>query len=160
MPSESSLKLAKKTMKTKTVNNTTEKHRKIKHKEGYTIYIYKLLKEVHPDLGISRRAMSIMNCFVQDVFEKVADECTHLVQNNKRSTISSWDIQTAVRLLIPGELAKHAVSEGIKAVTKYNYYPRVKKTRNFSEDSLSLNFCREIKKENLVPFKLTIIEEN
>ena len=38
---------------------------------------------------------------------------------NKRSTISSREIQTAVRLLLPGELAKHAVSEGTKAVTKY-----------------------------------------
>ena len=28
-------------------------------------------------------------------------------------------IQTAVHLLLPGELAKHAVSEGTKAVTKY-----------------------------------------
>ena len=28
-------------------------------------------------------------------------------------------VQTAVRLLLPGELAKHAVSEGTKAVTKY-----------------------------------------
>ena len=38
---------------------------------------------------------------------------------NKRSTISSREVQTAVRLLLPGELAKHAVSEGTKAVTKY-----------------------------------------
>ncbi|KAJ8409432.1 hypothetical protein AAFF_G00228330 [Aldrovandia affinis] len=38
---------------------------------------------------------------------------------NKRSTIPSREIQTAVRLLLPGELAKHAVSEGTKAVTKY-----------------------------------------
>uniref|UniRef100_A0A8D1T3E0 Histone H2B n=2 Tax=Sus scrofa TaxID=9823 RepID=A0A8D1T3E0_PIG len=37
----------------------------------------------------------------------------------KRSTITSREIQTAVRLLLPGELAKHAVSEGTKAVTKY-----------------------------------------
>ncbi len=29
------------------------------------------------------------------------------------------EIQTSVRLLLPGELAKHAVSEGTKAVTKY-----------------------------------------
>ena len=27
--------------------------------------------------------------------------------------------QTAVRLILPGELAKHAVSEGTKAVTKF-----------------------------------------
>ena len=38
---------------------------------------------------------------------------------NKRSTITSREIQTAVRLLLPGELAKHAGSEGAKAVTKY-----------------------------------------
>ena len=36
-----------------------------------------------------------------------------------RSTITSREIQTSVRLLLPGELAKHAVSEGTKAVTKY-----------------------------------------
>ena len=44
---------------------------------------------------------------------------TKLAHYNKRSTISSKEIQTAVRLLLPGELAKHAVSEGTKAVTKY-----------------------------------------
>uniref|UniRef100_A0A2K6G8L3 Histone H2B n=1 Tax=Propithecus coquereli TaxID=379532 RepID=A0A2K6G8L3_PROCO len=38
---------------------------------------------------------------------------------NKRSTITSREIKRAVRLLLPGELAKHAVSEGTKAVTKY-----------------------------------------
>ena len=31
----------------------------------------------------------------------------------------SCEIQTAIRLLLPGELAKHDVSEGTKAVTKY-----------------------------------------
>ena len=30
------------------------------------------------------------------------------------------EIQTAVRLILPGELAKHAVSEGTRAVTKYS----------------------------------------
>lgn len=34
-------------------------------------------------------------------------------------TLSSHEIQTAVRLILPGELAKHAVSEGTKAVTKF-----------------------------------------
>ena len=37
----------------------------------------------------------------------------------KYTKYSSCEIQTAVRLLLPGELAKHAVSEGTKAVTKY-----------------------------------------
>ncbi|XP_078692748.1 histone H2B type 1-N-like [Branchiostoma floridae x Branchiostoma belcheri] len=90
-----------------------------KRKESFGTYIFKVLKQVHPDTGISARAMGIMNSFVNDLFERVASEASRLANYNKRSTISSREIQTAVRLLLPGELAKHAVSEGTKAVTKY-----------------------------------------
>ncbi|XP_056277167.1 late histone H2B.L4 [Pseudoliparis swirei] len=93
--------------------------RKTKRRETYAMYIYKVLKQVHPDTGISSRAMSIMNSFVNDLFERIATEASRLAQYNKRSTITSREVQTAVRLLLPGELAKHAVSEGTKAVTKY-----------------------------------------
>ncbi|XP_005403481.1 PREDICTED: histone H2B.v1-like [Chinchilla lanigera] len=65
------------------------------------------------------QAMGIMNSFVNDIFERIAGEASRLAHYNKRSTITSREIQTAVRLLLPGELAKHAVSEGTKAVTKY-----------------------------------------
>uniref|UniRef100_A0A1B0C9A6 Histone H2B n=1 Tax=Lutzomyia longipalpis TaxID=7200 RepID=A0A1B0C9A6_LUTLO len=95
------------------------KKKKRKRKESYAIYIYKVLKQVHPDTGISSKAMSIMNSFVNDIFERIAAEASRLAHYNKRSTITSREIQTAVRLLLPGELAKHAVSEGTKAVTKY-----------------------------------------
>ena len=88
---------------------------------------------MHPDTGVSSKAMSIMNSFVNDLFERIAAEASKLAHYNKRfftgfksstdvmcrSTITSREIQTAVRLLLPGELAKHAVSEGTKAVTKY-----------------------------------------
>ncbi|XP_059811062.1 histone H2B-like [Hypanus sabinus] len=97
----------------------TGKKRKRSRKETYAIYIYKVMKQVHPDTGISSKAMSIMNSFVNDIFERIAGEASRLAHYNKRSTISSWEIQTAVRRLLLGELAKHAVSEGTKAVTKY-----------------------------------------
>ena len=90
-----------------------------RRKESYAIYIYKVLKQVHPDTGVSSKAMSIINAFVNDIFERIAAEASRLAHYNKRSTITSREIQTAVRLLLPGELAKHAVSEGTKAVTKY-----------------------------------------
>jgi len=96
-----------------------DKKRRHKRKESYAIYIYKVLKQVHPDTGVSSKAMSIMNSFVNDIFERLASESSRLAHINKRSTITSREIQTAVRLLLPGELAKHAVSEGTKAVTKY-----------------------------------------
>ncbi|XP_041099533.1 histone H2B 5-like, partial [Polyodon spathula] len=95
------------------------KKRRKSRKESYAIYVYKVLKQVHPDTGISSKAMGIMNSFVNDIFERIAGESSRLAHYNKRSTITSREIQTAVRLLLPGELAKHAVSEGTKAVTKY-----------------------------------------
>nr|XP_021520909.1 late histone H2B.L4-like [Aotus nancymaae] len=98
-----------------------------RRKETYSMYIYKVLKQVmvlpslhvHPDIGISAKAMSIMNSFVNDVFERLAGEAARLAQYSGRTTLTSREVQTAVRLLLPGELAKHAVSEGTKAVTKY-----------------------------------------
>ncbi|KAL7370749.1 hypothetical protein ABVT39_009994 [Epinephelus coioides] len=104
---------------TKNVSKSGNKKRRTKRRESYAIYVYKVLKQVHPDTGISSKAMGIMNSFVSDIFERIAGESSRLAHYNKRSTITSREIQTAVRLLLPGELAKHAVSEGTKAVTKY-----------------------------------------
>ena len=170
-------------------------------------YIYKVLKQVHPETGVSKKAMGILNSFVNDTFvrfarlrarprcccaappprsavaaarrpslhapppspshahpspsspllsqDRLANEAVRLARYNKKATLTSREIQTAVRLLLvrssrtpsnnrapptlsshspplvppplfplslapqPGELAKHAVSEGTKAVTKY-----------------------------------------
>ena len=38
-----------------------------------------MLKQVHPDTGVSKKAMSIMNSFVNDIFERVAGEAGKLV---------------------------------------------------------------------------------
>ncbi|XP_047498555.1 histone H2B-like [Penaeus chinensis] len=119
MPPKTSGKAAKKAGKAQKSITKGDKKKKRRRKESYSIYIYKVLKQVHPDTGISSKAMSIMNSFVNDIFERIAAEASRLAHYNKRSTITSREIQTAVRLLLPGELAKHAVSEGTKAVTKY-----------------------------------------
>ena len=76
--------------------------------------------QVHPDTGISKKGMSVMNSFINDTFERIAGEAGKLAKYNKKATLSSREIQTAVRLCLPGELAKHAVSEGTKAVTKFS----------------------------------------
>jgi histone H2B len=96
-----------------------KKSKKKRRTESYSIYIYKVLKQVHPDTGISTRGMAVMNSFINDIFDRIATEAGKLVRYNKKGTLTSREVQTAVRLLLPGELAKHAVSEGTKAVTKY-----------------------------------------
>mmetsp|Transcript_7453 Transcript_7453/g.8568 ORF Transcript_7453/g.8568 Transcript_7453/m.8568 type:complete len:118 (-) Transcript_7453:98-451(-) len=110
---------SKKSAKAATKSADSKKKRSKKRVETYSSYIYKVLKQVHPDTGISKKSMSIMNSFINDVFEKLATEAGKLGKYSGRQTLSSREVQTAVRLVLPGELAKHAVSEGTKAVTKF-----------------------------------------
>ncbi|CAH9114424.1 unnamed protein product [Cuscuta epithymum] len=112
-------KAGKKVPKDAAAAGDKKKKRPKKSVETYKIYIFKVLKQVHPDIGISSKAMGIMNSFINDIFEKLAQESSRLARYNKKPTITSREIQTAVRLVLPGELAKHAVSEGTKAVTKF-----------------------------------------
>ena len=53
-------------------------------------------------------------------FPQLSAEAVQLSMRNKRLTVRAREVQTAARLVLPGELAKHAVSEGVKAVEKYN----------------------------------------
>ena len=62
------------------------KKRHKKRKETYAIYIYKVLKQVHPDTGISSKAMSIMNSFVNDIIERIAIDASILSNQNSRSS--------------------------------------------------------------------------
>ena len=63
--------------------------------------------------------MAIMNSFIKDIFDRLMLEGRTLVLYNNKTTLSSREVQTSVKLLMPGELAKHAMSEGTKAVCKY-----------------------------------------
>ena len=100
MAPKTSGKAAKKAGKAQKNISKGDKKKKKRRKESYGIYIYKVLKQVHPDTGISGKAMSIMNSFVNDIFERIAAEASRLAHYNKRSTITSREIQTAVRLLL------------------------------------------------------------
>ncbi|KAK8912560.1 Histone H2B [Metarhizium anisopliae] len=80
----------------KSASDGEQKKRRKSRKETYSSYIYK------------------------DIFGRIAHEAAKLAAYNKKSTISEREIQTSVRLILPGELAKHAHVEAIKAMTKYN----------------------------------------
>ncbi|XP_010557373.1 PREDICTED: histone H2B.2 [Tarenaya hassleriana] len=86
---------------------------------GYRRYVWKVMKEVHPKMGISGKAMSVLNTFMGDMFERIAEEAARLNQHSRRRTMSAREIQAAVRLVLPGELSRHAVAEGSKAVSNY-----------------------------------------
>ena len=104
--------------KTKVKKEGEKKRRRTRH-ETFAVYIYKVLKQVHTDIGISKKSMAIMNSFINDIFERTAIEASKLVRYNKKHTLSAREVQSAVKLLLPGELAKHAIIEGAKAVNKF-----------------------------------------
>ena len=111
---------SKTTPAVKKTKKTDEKktRRKTRH-ETFSVYIYKVLKQVHSDTGVSKKSMAIMNSFINDIFERIALEASKLVRYNKKHTLSAREVQSAVKLLLPGELAKHAIIEGAKAVNKF-----------------------------------------
>eukprot|EP00731_Ephydatia_muelleri_P012898 Em0007g208a len=117
MPGKVASKKGEKAAKPK-VPGEKGKKKKLR-KESYSIYIYKVMKQVHPDTGISSKAMSIMNSFVNDIFERIAPRRLVWPTTTRSTPSPAGRVQTAVRLHLPGELSKHAVSEGTKAVTKY-----------------------------------------
>lgn len=82
-------------------------------------YIYKVLKQIHPDAGITKKGMQVMTDYVSDMFDRLCLETKDLCEHTKSRTAASRDVQTATRLLLNGGLAKHAVSDGTKAVTKF-----------------------------------------
>jgi len=114
-PAEKKPKAGKKLPKEGGAAAGEKKKRRVKKiTETYKIYIFKVLKQVHPDIGISSKAMGIMNSFINDIFEKLAQESSRLARYNKKPTITSREIQTAVRLVLPGEMAKHLFQKGLR----------------------------------------------
>ncbi|KAL6141662.1 hypothetical protein ACLB2K_059950 [Fragaria x ananassa] len=67
-----------------------KKKRNKKSVETYKIYIFKVLKQVHPDIGISSKAMGIMNSFINDIFEKLAQESSRLASPVSVSSIGNY----------------------------------------------------------------------
>ena len=88
--------------------------------KSYKLYINRVLKQLHPDISISKKSMQIMNNFTEDMFRRIATEGGKLARYSKKQTITSKHVQLSVRLVLSGELAKHAVVEGERAVNTYN----------------------------------------
>uniref|UniRef100_A0A1I8AEN1 Histone domain-containing protein n=1 Tax=Steinernema glaseri TaxID=37863 RepID=A0A1I8AEN1_9BILA len=68
MAPKSSVKGEKMAPKT---SRAADKKKRKKRVESFSTYIFKVLKQVHPQTGVSSKAMGIMNSFVNDVFERI-----------------------------------------------------------------------------------------
>ena len=82
--------------------------------ESFKLYIFRLLKLVRPNNTISSKAMSIMNSTVNDMFNQIIEEASRITKRNAKATLGWREVNTAVRLLLPGELAIHACAEAVR----------------------------------------------
>lgn len=92
---------------------------KLRDNNSFQTYIYRVLKEVKPELGISKKAMAQLNQILAELFEKMMDESRRLTLFTKKQTLSSKDVETSIRLLYPGELGKLAVQYGRQSLQKF-----------------------------------------
>jgi len=90
----------------------------IKYKIDFKRYIYKVLKLIHPGTKISQDSMNVMNSFINDMLERIVLESKSLKVISKKSTLTSKTIESGTKLILPGELCKHAISHGLDAVLK------------------------------------------
>nr|GEW41145.1 histone H2B.3 [Tanacetum cinerariifolium] len=98
-PAEKKPKADKKLPKDATSTGADKKKKRTKKSvETYKIYIFMVLKQVHPDIGISSKAIGIMNSFINDIFEKLASESSRLaspsVSNFTMLLKSRWRLRT------------------------------------------------------------------
>lgn len=63
--------------------------------------------------------MDVLDMMMADMFEQLADEASRLSKYTNKQTITSREVQDAVRSVLPGGLCKYAISEGTKAISKY-----------------------------------------
>lgn len=103
------------------------KCKKANHKPAITKVAQQI---VSPEMTLSKDSLELMNALIEYTFVLIVAEAVKLAAYNKKMMITSREIQTAVRLMLPGELAKHAVSEGTKAVTKCSSFPPARGRRN------------------------------
>ena len=106
MAKSSQKKIAKKAVSTR------------KPKRSFSIYATRTLKALEPKATMASKTKKIINSFVNDIFDRLATQAAALARVNNKQTLGSREMQTAVRLVLPADLAKHAMSEGIKAVGK------------------------------------------
>jgi histone H2A len=87
---------------------------------GFSSYTTKVLKQVHPDTGINKGALGMVNRFVDEFMRAVAEASNGLLELSHHKTVDSRVIRSAVQIVLPAELSKHGQAEGIKAMVAYN----------------------------------------
>nr|XP_019828216.1 PREDICTED: histone H2B type 2-E-like [Bos indicus] len=81
-------------------------------KESYSVYVYKVLNQVHQDTGILSKAMGIMNSFINDIFERIAGEASRLAHYNKPPAVPGAGAASPSHVVAAGPKSKGSCGRG------------------------------------------------
>lgn len=99
--------------------NMKTKKRKKNKSTIFKTYIYRVLKSINNEFGISKKGMNVIHSIILQIFNDVALESKKLMCYSKKITLSSNDIFSAVILLFPDDIAGFAVEEMKKSLLRY-----------------------------------------
>lgn len=105
------------------VKELTIVSKKKSHTQNYgifSLYIRRVLAQVHPDAQITKHTLSQLNDLIVILARELSCLAHKGAMHKKNVTITSRELMYATRMLFSGGISRHAVSEGTKAVTKYN----------------------------------------
>ena len=86
---------------------------------SFQTYIFRVLKEVKPELGISKKGIALINNIIAELFIKIMQDARNLMIFSKKQTLSSKEIETSIKLHFPGELQKLAVQTSRASMQKF-----------------------------------------
>ena len=87
--------------------------------KSYKSYIHRVLRQVHPDKHITKKAMECVDGIIRTVGTRLSSDAHTFTHGTEKKTLATNEVQSAVRVLFSGELCKYALTEGTNAVCKY-----------------------------------------
>ena len=106
--------------------------------ESYNHNLNVILKELHPDLGITRDAKNNLSILLHLLLERLVKQSIALLhprnykhpgkklpEGNKK-TLTVKEMSTSVRLIFPFMLRKYALNEGNKAVKRFQASEKIR----------------------------------
>ena len=68
-----------------------------------------MIKEAKPEFNVSKKSMSMATSIIDDLFVKIMDEARKILIFSKKQTLSSKEVETAIKIVFPGEIQKLAI---------------------------------------------------
>lgn len=98
--------------------------------DDFRVYIKKVLRDVAPGHGITKSGLGVLNHIVTTLRDRIVAQAVVLTRYGNKKAVTCREIQTATFMILGApkrtktgaqgeELARHAVSNGLKAVLAY-----------------------------------------